>query len=154
MVAPLLVAATVLKIAGGLSKLRSINDADAFNNDVRDRNRKLLKLQLGDIKRRAELNISRLGIAKRTVQGAQRAAAAGQGVSVDVGTPADLQESAEIRALAAERSILFNASLAAFGVKNELENLNISEDLAGLKKKAAEAETIFDTATSVASVFA
>jgi hypothetical protein len=116
--------------AGTLLDLSAREQAAQVNVRLADRNAKIAEFRAAGARKRGQENAQLVREARDRVIGAQRAALAGQGLDVAVGTAVDLQEEAARAAEADIVTVLNNAELEAWGIENNLDDIQFQSELA------------------------
>jgi hypothetical protein len=115
-------AMTALTVASTAYGAYAQNQAGKAQQDIANRNAKLLDRSAADALTRG--NEEALASRRRTrvLVGQQRAAAAAQGLDVNTGAPADLQNQAEAFGAQDEATIRRNAFNEAWGIRTQASN--------------------------------
>jgi hypothetical protein len=126
--------------------------AQAANNRIRRDNRAMIRRQAAVTDNLLKAQQAKVQATGARVIAQQRAAFAGQGVSVQFGTPQVLRFDTERAVLEDVRTIRNNADLAAWGYDNDLENLRLEEQLETQRTQFEIAGTILGAATDIQTI--
>lgn len=110
-------AASIMTLGGAAASSYGTYSAGKYNKSISKFNTKIAELQAKDALRRGGKDIAQTRSTARQVIGAQRTALASQGIDVDVGSAADVQEDTMIRSEIDVNTIRNNAAREAWGFK-------------------------------------
>ena len=141
-----------LTLLGTAQRAGAEREAGELNKKIARRNADLARIQERAALERGEREANRVRTQQQQVIGAQRAALAAQGIFVDTGTAANLQE--DTRRVAEEDIIRIrnNARMEAWGYKNEIKEFEFEEELIGFGTQAAIQTTILGGVTQATNI--
>jgi hypothetical protein len=107
----------ISSIFGANAEADAIRKKASYNATISEFNAKISDMNAEDAVRRGETDAQTVLKRGRKVQGSQRVALAAQGIEVDSGSAADIQEETEVLSALDARTVRSNALREAFGFK-------------------------------------
>ena len=122
-------------------EVKAANKAAEYNAQIQERNAQIADIQAKDAEARGAVEEKQYRLKLQQLQGSQRAAAAGSGVLVDVGSPFDVLNDTvsygELDALTIRR----NAAVEAWGYRNQGVDYRQQANLSRSQKGSAALAT-------------
>lgn len=140
-------------VLGGAQKAHTIRQQGKVNEAIANRNAQVARIRSEEARRRGEEMANRRRTRGRQVRGAQRAALAAQGITVDVGTGLDIQEDTERLTEEDVTTIRNNAALEAWGYEVEAQDATFEGKLAKFNRRQAVAGSILGSVTGGLGAF-
>ncbi len=130
------------QIGAGLLAADSIRRQGRMESIRHKFNAEMSEISAEDVLRRGEREANSVRRSGRAVRGSQRAAYAAQGVDVDSGSAADIQEETDILSEADSRTVRNNAWREAFGYKTQAADSRMASVYAKYSSKQDARRTI------------
>jgi hypothetical protein len=129
-------------MAGAYEQSESLRTQGGIADRSAQLNAEFAEIQAADAERRGEVAASRHGDQTRRLIGKQRASLAAQGISVDTGTPLDIQVESGRLGSEDAMTIRTNAFREALGFRSQAENYKFAGKLARLSGDSAARNTL------------
>lgn len=129
-------AATATSAHASRQQAKATNYANRYTAEVAENNAQVAEWQADDASQRGEEEATRARIRRGSLIGAQRAAFAGSGVTVDVGSPLIVTESTDALGEMDAMTIKHNAALEAWAYRNEARGFEAQAELSRKNKRS------------------
>ena len=130
------------QLTSGAASAYGQYQAGRYNSAIHRYNARVAELQAKDALKRGDVAAGDLRKQVRQLKGAQRAAAAAQGIVVDQDVAADLLEDTDRQAAEDERRIKLNAALEAWGYRVQATDSRARAQLARFEARNDAAGTL------------
>lgn len=113
----------ISSIGNAYSQSQAIRAQSRHQRDMLETNQRIAEMQADDAIKRGDKEAAKIGQQVKQTVGSQRAALAAQGIDVDVGSAADIQESTRALGVQDMQTVRMNAWKEAWGLKVEALSL-------------------------------
>lgn len=129
-------------LAGAYSQSQAMEAQAIYQKTQSEMNAKLADMQAADAIKRGNKNAAQVGKNAKRVLGAQRAALAAQGIDIDSGSAADVQQDTEVLSAMDQMTVKNNAWKEAWGFKVQALNTRAEGDWAMAAGQQAARNTL------------